>query len=58
MLTIDKLLTPTGFEPAAADELAATLNEDFDGWTAKVRHEQSWSFVDVFDEDGEFCGTV
>lgn len=51
--TTRKLMMPDKAE-ATANELNAT-----DDWTYKVRHDptgKGWSFIEIYDEDGEFVG--
>lgn len=52
--------TPTGFEPEVAERKAAELQAgDDDGWTYKARHGNGpFSFVDIYDEDGELVGSL
>ncbi len=51
---------PSGYDAKTAERYAADFNSgnegDDDDWKAVVRHEAKWSFVDIYDEDGEKVG--
>ena len=43
------------FHPDEADRLAAELNESAeDGWAYVVNHGTPYSFIEIYDEAGEF----
>lgn len=49
------------FQPAEAERVAKTLEENDQDWSYVVRHDPKgtgYSFVEVYDEDGEFIGKV
>lgn len=49
------------FDPSEADDIAASMTEDGDGWTYVAVHDPSglgWSFIRVYDEEGEFVGKL
>jgi len=51
----------TLYAPAKAEEIAALLTADGDGWTYKAKHDPlgtGWSFIEVFDEDQFIIGRV
>ena len=44
-------------EPEAAEKVAEELNAGDEDWTYKVKHDptgKGWSFIEIYDEDGEF----
>ena len=50
------------FKPEEADRIAAELNADpDDDWTYEAVHSPTgtgYSFINIYDEDGEFVGKV
>jgi len=49
------------FSPAKAEEVAAGLRDDEDGWEYRVKHDPSgkgYSFIEVFDESGHCIGKL
>ena len=48
--------------PKEAEATADALNSDeFDDWTYKAVHDPKgtgWSFVSIYDEEGEFVGKI
>jgi hypothetical protein len=52
--------THTLFPPAQAETIAAAMQAD-DGWTYRVKHDPNgtgYSFIEVYDEDGDFVARV
>lgn len=48
---------PTLFAPAKAEEVAAALHEGDEDWDYRVVHDPKgtgYSYIDIYDEDGEF----
>ncbi len=48
------------FDPAEADDIAASMTAQ-DDWTYVAVHDPSglgWSFIKVYDEEGEFVGKL
>lgn len=49
-------------KPADAEKVAEDLNsDDFDDWNYVAVHDPKgtgWSFVSIYDEDGEFVGKI
>jgi len=61
------ITTSTLFEPEKAEWLAAELNEgdreadEEDAWAYVVKHDpagQGYSFIEIYDEDGQFVGKL
>jgi len=49
------------FAPAKAEEAAVSLKSGDPDWNYVVQHDPKgtgWSFINIFDEDGEFVGRV
>ena len=46
-------------DPEKAEEAAEDLNATDEDWTYKVKHDptgKGWSFIEIYDEDGELIG--
>ena len=60
LLPLTVLHTPPHlFSPEKAEALAETLRSEDPEWTYEVRHDPAgtgFSFIEVYDEDGEFVG--
>ena len=59
MITLNT--THTIFSQDEAEQVAAELNEDNDGWTYKVENNPNpdgpkTAIIKIYDEDGEFVG--
>lgn len=54
-------MTEQLFKPADAEKVAEELNRHDEDWDYVVRHDPAgtgFSFIEVFDEDGELVGKV
>lgn len=53
--------TPHLYPPAKAEEIAATMNATDEDWTYKAIHDPKGtglSYINAYDEDGEFAGSL